>query len=203
METMDKYQSKLHEHFSQSHYLGNSQRTERLFDWITFYRRNLNRFVEHYFGLRLHLYQQIILYLMNLQPTFCMVASRATAKSYVIAIYACARAVLYPHSQIVIASGTKGQAKLIVSEKIKNEIMRDSFTLSHEIKKIVDNQNDVIVHFNNGSTIKVVPATENARGNRGTVMIYEEFRQILKSVIDSILSPFLIVRQVPFMKREE
>jgi hypothetical protein len=200
---LDGVQASLHERFPGSHYLGDERHASRLMEWITFYRRNVNRFVEHYFGLRLHLYQKIILSLMGGQSSFCMVAARATAKSYIIAVYACARAVLYPNSQIIIASKTKGQSRLIVSSKIKNELMRDSGNLTGEIKNIVDNSGETVVYFHNGSTIKVVPAGEQARGNRGTVMIYEEFRQILKSVADTILSPILFVRQAPYLKLPE
>lgn len=196
---LDEIQSNIYTKYPSNHYLSDSHRIEQIIDWTTFYRRNINRFVQHYFGLTLHLYQHIILYLMNLCTTFCMVASRASAKSYIIAIYACAKAVLYPGSKIVIASGTKGQSKLIVSEKIKNELMSKSYNLNNEIEKVIDNQNDVVVVFKNTSTIKVVPAAENARGNRGTVVIYEEFRQIEKKIADSILSPFLIVRMPPYL----
>jgi hypothetical protein len=41
------------------------------------------------------------------------------------------------------------------------------------------------------------------KSQRGTVNIYEEFRMIKKEVIDSVLSPFLIVRQPPYLKKPE
>lgn len=73
-----------------------------------------------------------------------------------------------------------------------------------EIERIRDNQNEIEVFFHNGSSIIVVPANDNARGHRATVMIYEEFRMILKNIIDTVLSPFLYVRQVPcILKYEE
>ena len=34
-------------------------------------------------------------------------------------------------------------------------------------------------------------------------MIYEEFRMIAKNIIDSVLSPFLYVRQTDYLKQEE
>lgn len=74
--------------------------------------------------------------------------------------------------------------------------------LRKEIRKIKDNQNEVIVYFRNHSTITVVPASENGRGYRSNCIVREEFRQIKKSVDDSILSPFQIIRQVPYMKDE-
>ena len=34
-------------------------------------------------------------------------------------------------------------------------------------------------------------------------MIYEEFRMIKKDIIDFVLSPFLIIRQVPYLNNPE
>ena len=78
--------------------------------------------------------------------------------------------------------------------------MNLSPALRKEIVKVKDNQNEVIVYFKNHSTITVVPASENGRGYRSNVIVREEFRQIKKSVDDSILSPFQIIRQTPYMK---
>ncbi len=173
---------------------------ERIIDWVTFYRRNIHRFVEHYFGFELYFYQKILIYLMNVNCFIVIVACRASAKSYLIAIYACARCVLYPNSKIVIASSTKKQSSLIVSEKIKKELIPNSPNLAKEIKDIRTGMNETEVVFHNGSSIIVVPATENARGARATVNIYEEFRMIKKEIVDSVLSPFLIVRPTPYLK---
>lgn len=201
---MDERQKHLHEHFSSSNYLGDPSRVQKLMDWITFWRRNPSRFVQYYFGITLHLYQHIIIFLMDIYPSICLVAARSAAKSFIIAIYACKEAILRPGARIVVASATKGQAKLIVSEKIQKEILPRSPLLQEEIERIRDNQNEIEVFFRNGSSIIVVPANDNARGHRATVMIYEEFRMILKNIIDTVLSPFLYVRQVPcILKYEE
>jgi len=201
---MDERQRHVHEHFSSSNYLGDPHRVQKLMDWITFWRRNPSRFVQYYFGITLHLYQHIILFLMDIFPSICLVAARSAAKSFIIAIYACKEAILRPGAKIVVASATKGQAKLIVSEKIQKEILPRSPLLQAEIERIRDNQNEIEVFFHNGSSIIVVPANDNARGHRATVMIYEEFRMILKNIIDTVLSPFLYVRQVPcILKYEE
>lgn len=200
---MDERQRHLHENFSSSHYLGDAEKTERLLDWITFWRRNPCRFVQYYFGITLHLYQCIILHLMDIYPSICIVAARSAAKSFIIALYACKEAVLRPGARIVVASATKKQARLIVSEKIKKEILPRSPLLQAETEPIKDNQNETEVVFKNGSSIIVVAASDNARGYRATVMIYEEFRMIAKNIIDSVLSPFLYARQVPFMQYEE
>lgn len=200
---MDERQATLHEHFPSTHYLHKQENVMRLMEWITFYRRNPSRFVEHYFGIVLHLYQHIILYLMEFVPSFCIVAARSAAKSFLIAIFACKEAILRPGAKIVVASATKKQARLIVSEKIKKELMPKSPLLAAEIDSFKDNQNEIEVIFKNGSSIVVVAANENARGYRATVMIYEEFRMIVKNIIDSVLSPFLYIRQADYLKLPE
>lgn len=140
---------------------------------------------------------------MGICPFIVIVACRAAAKSFIIAIYACCRCILYPGSKIVIASATRGQSKLIVSEKIQNELMAKSPALRREIKAIKTTQSEVVVHFRNGSTITVVTANDNARGNRSHAIVREEFRQIDKHIDDSVLSPFQIIRKQPYMFKPE
>lgn len=102
-------------------------------------------------------------------------------------------------SKIVLGSATRGQSKLIISEKIKNELMNMSPTLCKEIRDIKDSANESIVYFKNGSTIKVFTANEFARGLRSTDAVREEFRQIDKNIDDSVISPFQTIRQAPYM----
>lgn len=196
----DERQRELYKRFPSDSFLGNEQTLYHFMDWVTFFRRNLHRFATDYLGIKLHLYQVIMLYLMGICHFIVVVASRASAKSFIIALYACCRCILYPNSMIVLASSTKGQSKLLVSEKIQKELMNMSPRLRKEIRKIKDNQNEIIVFFKNNSTITVVPASENARGYRSNILVREEFRQIKKHIDDSVMSPFQIVRQTPYLK---
>ena len=66
-----------------------------------------------------------------------------------------------------------------------------------------DSQNEFEVTFRNGSSIIVVAANDNARGHRATMLIYEEFRMIPKAIIDSVLSPFLVMRTPDYIKEPE
>ena len=200
---MDSRQELVHENFAPTHYLSDQARATRVLLWVTYFRRNPSRFVERYFGIKLHLYQHIILYLMEHVSSVCIVAARSAAKSFIIAIFACKEAILKPGARIVIASSTKKQARLIVSEKIKKELLPNSPLLEAEIEAFKDNQSDIEVLFRNGSSIVVVAASETSRGYRATVMIYEEFRIIAKNIIDSVLSPFLYVRQTNYIKIPE
>lgn len=200
---LDERQLSVCDNLPSEHWLSNKNNLLKFYEWNTFFRENLDMYAEIYFGFALYPYQHLELYELNKNTLIDITGSRATAKTYIIAIFAVCKASLYPNSKIVICSATKGQSKLVVSEKIKNELMSQSPMLCREIKSIKDNQNDVIVYFRNGSTIKVLPSSENARGNRSTVTIYEENRMIDKFIIDSVISPFAIIRPVPYLKYEE
>ena len=201
-EDADDQQRELYKKFPSTHYLSNPDNVDHVMLWSTFFKRNLHRCAIDYLGINLHLYQVILLYLMGVSRFICVIACRAAAKSFIIAIYCCCRCILYPGSKCTVSSGTKGQAKLIVSEKIKNELMNMSPQLRAEIASIKDNQNEIVVYFKNSSTIKVLCAGESGRGNRSTSNIREEYRQISKNVEDSIISPYGIIRTAPYMLKE-
>lgn len=197
---LDNNQKSVHTKFQNGTWLNNQKNVEQVIDWTTLYRRNLPAFVEHYLNITLHFYQVICLYLLNIFGSLAIIASRASAKSFMIAVFACAKAILYPGSLIVIASATKKQASLIVSEKIEKILMKTSPNLRREIKKIITNGNHTEVLFKNGSSITVVVGDDRARGYRSTMLIFEEFRQIKKSVVDSVLIPFQMIRDCPFKR---
>lgn len=51
--------------------------------------------------------------------------------------------------------------------------------------------------FKNSSYIKVVTASDSARGNRANLLLLDEFRMIAKDVIDTILRKFLTQMRMP------
>lgn len=176
---------------------------EKIIDWTTFYRRNIHRFILHYFGIKLHLYQIIILYLMNLAPTVVLVCARAIAKSFITSLYACAVCVLYPGSKVVATAKLKKTAGLLITEKIEKELRLMSPNLNREIKKVQTNQNNIEVMFHNGSSFIVTACNDDARGIRSTCLITDEFRQCKKEVIDAVFSPMEILRPTPYTMKSE
>jgi hypothetical protein len=172
--------------------------------WAGFYRSNVHRFVMDYLGIKLHLFQIILLYMMNTNSFFMYLAARGQGKSFIIAIYCIARAILYPGSKIILASGTKGQARLIITQKIDKELKLKFPNLAREIKEIKTGQNECVVIFQNGSTIEAVTSTDSARGYRGNILVLDEFRLIKEENLNKILRPFLNVnRQPPYLMKPE
>lgn len=167
------------------------------------WRRNPHLFAEEYLGLDLFLFQYFLLWAMNKFSFFMYIASRGQGKSYIIAIYSVARAILYPNSNIVLASGTRGQARLIITEKILN-LKSNSPNLAREIAEFKTGANETYVLFKNGSKITAVTSGDSARGYRANILIVDEFRLVPKHIIDEILIPFLNVnRTPPYLKKPE
>lgn len=171
---------------------------ENLIDWITYYRRNIHRFIQHYFGVELYWYQVIWIYFMSISEGFVTIASRASAKSWLIALLALARGTLYPNSEIVVVAATQKQAAIIFGKIAR--LMDDYPNIAREIKDYSNTQNKCICVLHNGTTIKVVACNESGRGERSTFTIGEEFRIMDKQKFDSIVKPFAYARQAPYLK---
>ncbi|MED3976208.1 terminase family protein [Priestia megaterium] len=164
--------------------------------WTAFYRENPHRFAKEYLGVNLFLYQVLLLWAMNKYSFFMYVAARGQGKSFIIAIYCVIRAILYPSSNIVLASGTKGQARLIITEKIF-ALKNNSKNVEREIKEFKTSANECYVVFKNGSKIQASTSSDSARGLRANILIVDEFRLLSKETIDQILRPFLNVNRTP------
>ena len=167
-------------------------------EWCAFYRENIHRFVEDYLHIKLKLFQKIVLTMMNMCAITVFIATRGIGKTYLSSIFCVCRCILYPGTKICIASGTRGQS-LNVLEKINLELKSRSPELAAEIdeKETQINGTNAKVVFKNGSYIKVVTASDSARGNRANILLLDEARMIRKDIIDTILRKFLTQRRMP------
>ncbi len=178
------------------------ERKNRYKSWTTFFRNNMGLFVMFYMGVRLYPYQRYWMTLMGKSTSFLAVASRASAKSWMIAVYSIAKCILYPGTIVSISSSTKAQAGLILSQHCK-ALYNEYPNIQRETANIVLNQNTWLHTFLNGSKIEVVISGEAGRGFRSTTCVLEERRLLSTEVINSIIRPFLVSRIAPFMKKPE
>lgn len=199
----DHNQLNLYKKFPSTHYLSNPTNVLHVLAWGTFFRRNMHRFVMDYLKIQLYEYQALTIYKMGISNLICIIASRNDAKSFIVAVYAVARCLLYKGTKFRIGAATEKQAKLIVSEKIMDELCEWSPILRKEIEDFSTRNNDIYVKFRNGSKISVFVANENARGLRSNAICREETRQIKKKVEDSVISPFQTPRKPKYMFNPE
>ena len=168
-----------------------------------YYRANIHRFAGDYIGVKLKLFQKILLYYMSTSTNFLFIARRGLGKSFLIAVFAVCWAILYPGTIIVVSSKTIKQAAGVL-EKITTILMPNSPNLRMEIKSVVMNQTKNEIEFWNGSIIKVATANENSRYMRRHILIYDEFRLIDLNTITTILKKFLSTpRQPGFLSKLE
>lgn len=167
-------------------------------EWGSYYRNNPEKFAEDYLHLRLKIFQKILIVMMFWSTTFVLIACRGLGKSFISAVYCCIRCILYPGTKVCIASGTRGQA-INVLEKIMLELKPNSPELCAEIdeKQSKINGTNAQIVFRNTSVIKVVTASDTARGNRCNVLLLDEYRLISKDTIDTVLRKFLTQRRMP------
>lgn len=117
--------------------LPNQSRRSRVIEgmaiWGSYYRENIDIFVEEYLQLDfLKWFQTALLVMMDRSRTFLWIAARGMGKSFLIAIFVVIRCILYPGTKVVITSGTRGQS-INVLEKIQTELMPVSPNLRNEI----------------------------------------------------------------------
>lgn len=167
--------------------------------WGSYYRENFDVFIEEYLQFDfLKWFQLMLLAMMNRSRIFLWIAARGMGKSFLIAIFAVGRCILYPGTKVVITSGTRGQS-INVLEKIQMELMPESPNLRNEIDLAATKfgGQDAKIVFKNSSYIKVVTASDNARSNRANILIVDEFRMVKKDTIDTVLKKFLTSRRMP------
>jgi len=165
-----------------------------------YYRENPQRFVKDYLNINLKVFQKILIYAMMHNYFFMFIAARGLGKTWLTALFCCVRCILFPGSKVVICSGTRPQGNQIL-QKIQDEFLKNytwgSANLNNEIEKIKIGANDGRVEFKNGSFMTVVIPNDNARGNRGNILIVDEFRIVDKKTINTVLKKFLSAPRAP------
>ena len=99
--------------------------------------------------------------------------------------------VLYPDTPIVVASGTAGQANLVLKKIdgyfIQNKnILREIDSNGHAPVQIT--QNGGLCTLKNGSTIESMP-TSRMRGSRAKIVVIDEAPEVKKEDLDAVIRP--------------
>lgn len=173
---------------------------ESIGDLCSYFREYPHLFAEYYLHIELRPFQEIVLYQMFHKNHVNLNACRGLGKSWLIAVYAVIKCILYPGSKVCVTSSKLKQA-VEVLKKVSNELCLKhgwgSELLNAEIKKTLLNGEDPQIIFHNGSFIYAVAANKNARSKRSTDNIYDEFVQMDPVIINDVLEPFLTSKRQP------
>ena len=182
-----------------------NEKSKRLMDgigyWASYYRLNPQRFAKDYLNIqKLKKFQKINLHELMRCTNGMLFMSRGGSKTWQLALFCIIRCILYPGTQIAIASKVKGQASEILT-KIDTDFTKQygwgSANLKNEIAKLHTGANEPECEFKNGSRIFVVTANENSRHNRANIIIVDEFRMVDPNIITTVLRRFLTAPRSP------
>ena len=174
---------------------------ENIIEWCTLFRRNWDIYAEFFLGISLKPYQRVALHEIGNSDSFFWRAGRGGAKSYVTAIAAICKLMLYPNCWIVVTASTVDQANAIVEDKIETELIKKiSPYLRYcfekgwlDIKKPTDGY--LVKNLLNNSVLRVLAPVESSRRSRSNFTIYDEVAVMKKSAIDSIFEGMAYPRQ--------
>lgn len=163
-------------------------------DFISYYRYYIDEFACDILGLRLYPFQRLILRAMARYQNSMFIACRGIGKSYLTAVFFICTAILYPNIKLGIASGKGQQARNVILQKIKGELVKNP-NIAREISfPIKTGADDCVVNFKNGSEIRAIVLGQNqggdsARSWRFSQIMIDEARLVKDDVIEEILIP--------------
>lgn len=125
-----------------------------------------------------------------------IIASRGMGESLIAALVCVLKCILYPGIKICIASGRRGQSVNVIN-KIVEDFMGSSRNLQNEIAEYRTSPISAGIVFKNGSSIKVVTASDSARSARANFILADEFVQIKKNILDKVIRKFKAGQRTP------
>lgn len=166
-----------------------------LTDKIEYYREHIDVFCEEYLGIPLNLYQKIALRAMAKHNFIVLVWSRGLGKTWTSAVYVCCMAILYPNLRIGIIAPSFRQSKMLVEDKIDNDLCIRSDALRQEIVDSKNGTDQLIRKFANNSQIIAIPVGNSGakiRGGRFSIIIADEYAQMNPNVVQSVIKPMMV-----------
>ena len=179
---------------------------QNVIEWCTFYRRNLDIFNEDYLEIKISQFQKQRINSWADNEVQDTLASRGSAKSFDIGLFAIDAALLYPSCNVLVTSMTLTQSNLILDEKIDKIFCTEGTRWSSPVLcqlrkdgwikfKKDDNTGAKIVEFGNNSKIFAVNCGDSARGKRSQIVIVDECVLVKRKDFEEIISPTLEVRK--------
>ena len=161
--------------------------------FIAYYRIHLDKFAIDILGLKLHLFQRLILRAMARYQYTMLICCRGLGKSWISAVFFVCSAILYKGLKCGIASGQGQQARNVIVQKIKGELANNPNIAREIVFPINTSASDCVVNFRNGSEIRAIVLGRNqgdgARSWRFHYLLIDEARLVLDSIISTILIP--------------
>lgn len=159
--------------------------------------------VRYIMGCNLYPFQMSMLRAVMNHKFPMLLLTRGGGKTFKLAIIAVYHAIMHPNCRIVLISGTFRQAKLIFQEI--ERIYNNAPLLRLISQKPPTTQSDRCIFSVHGSTVVGLPLGEGdkIRGERGHVILVDEFDSIKKEVFDVVIRGFGATQSDPWEKTRD
>lgn len=165
-----------------------------------FFRHNLGWTMEYLCGLKLMPIQEVILKSILARDNCLIVAGRGFSKSFLISILSMIYSIFYPDKKVCLISANFRSARRILEycEKLVNGREEKTALLKQCFPNPMRRSNDMYKWIlPNQSEIFALPLSngEGLRGTRANLVCVDEGLLISKEIQETILRPFLTVKQ--------
>lgn len=146
-------------------------------------------------GVKLAPIQDMLLRAFILKDYSLLVAGRGFSKSFIISLFCIIYCIAHPGVKLGLCSGTFRQSKSIMKqiEVFASHPQNGRFLRSCITKELTKGSDQWSMEIG-GSSIIAIPLGK-IRGYRFNVLVVDELLQVSKETLDSILKPFLAVKQ--------
>lgn len=160
-------------------------------------RHNLGISTELLSGVKLELFQELMLKGWFNRNFSLNVMGRGCSKSYLAAVFCFLHCIFEPNTKIMIAGPTMRTSKIIFDYLERfvcgegAELLRQIFLTENRSKR-----NELFEWTCNGGSVRAIPLNgEKIRGFRANILLLDEFLLLPKTIIDNVLIPFLVSPQ--------
>jgi len=163
-------------------------------NFMAYYRYYIDEFAVDILGLKLYTFQRVILRAMGRYQFSIFIACRGIGKSYLTGVFFICMAILYPGIKLGIASGKGQQARNVIIQKIKGELVKNENIAREIVFPIRTGSDDCYVEFKNGAEIRAIVlgqdrGGDSARSWRFNCLMLDEARLVKDDIIEEILIP--------------
>lgn len=160
-----------------------------------FLRANIGLTTELISGVKLALYQEIILKAMMNRNFSMNVSGRGGSKTFIASIFCFLQCVFEPNSKILIAGPTFRTARFIFNN-IEKIVDSPGAQLLQQAFGVKSKRGDQFEWLINGGSITAIPLNgEKIRGFRANILVLDEFLLLPEDIIKTVLMPFLVAPQ--------
>lgn len=166
---------------------------------IEFYRKHPVKACEDLLGTHLVFTQRVMLNIMWKYPNVCEVLSRGMSKSFMLAIYAMLRILLYSDITVGVVSKTYRQAQEVfnyVKEINSRAKRKELFFFDDQIMRMRADAYATEITTKHGSKMFAVPVGKDGDGGRGKrchILLVDEAGIVPQPIVDKVVRAYLNV----------